>query len=111
MLLVRESMHKAGSRWCAAVRPLHLRQPPLLGCASTATAPPHSASPSAARCLPVSFSPLLPPTQPPLSPLRCSLAEFAQIAQATSVGFLIMGFIGLFVKLIFIPINGIIMSA
>ena len=34
---------------------------------------------------------------------RC--AEFSKIAQATSVGFFIMGFIGFFVKLIFIPIN------
>ena len=35
-------------------------------------------------------------------------AEFSKIAQATSVGFAIMGFIGFFVKLIFIPINNII---
>ena len=33
------------------------------------------------------------------------VAEFSKIAQATSVGFAIMGFIGFFVKLIFIPIN------
>jgi preprotein translocase subunit Sss1 len=37
-------------------------------------------------------------------------AEFSKIAQATSVGFFIMGFIGFFVKLIFIPINNIIVG-
>ena len=38
------------------------------------------------------------------------LAEFSKIAQATSVGFAIMGFIGFFVKLMFIPINNIIVG-
>jgi len=38
-------------------------------------------------------------------------SEFSKIAQATSVGFAIMGFIGFFVKLIFIPINNIIVGA
>ena len=38
-------------------------------------------------------------------------AEFSKIAQATSVGFAIMGFIGFFVKLIFIPINNIIVGS
>jgi len=38
------------------------------------------------------------------------LAEFSKIAQATSIGFAIMGFIGFFVKLIFIPINNIIVG-
>ena len=38
------------------------------------------------------------------------IAEFTKIAQATSVGFAIMGFIGFFVKLIFIPINNIIVG-
>jgi len=53
---------------------------------------------------------------PPRSWLVCSqppalrLAEFSKIAQATSVGFFIMGFIGFFVKLIFIPINNIIVG-
>jgi protein translocase SEC61 complex gamma subunit len=37
-------------------------------------------------------------------------AEFSKIAQATSIGFAIMGFIGFFVKLIFIPINNIIVA-
>ena len=36
--------------------------------------------------------------------------EFTKIAQATSIGFAIMGFIGFFVKLIFIPINNIIVG-
>ena len=37
-------------------------------------------------------------------------AEFTRIAFATSVGFLIMGFIGFFVKLVHIPINNIIVG-
>ena len=37
--------------------------------------------------------------------------EFTRIATATGVGFLIMGFIGFFVKLIHIPINNIIVGA
>ncbi|GAB5360496.1 hypothetical protein AAMO2058_000633200 [Amorphochlora amoebiformis] len=44
---------------------------------------------------------------------RCtkpSLKEFKKIALATTVGFLIMGFIGFFVKLIHIPINNIIVG-
>lgn len=36
--------------------------------------------------------------------------EFLNIARATSVGFLIMGFIGFFVKLIHIPINNILVG-
>ena len=40
-----------------------------------------------------------------LTRLGRPVAEFSKIAQATSVGFAIMGFIGFFVKLIFIPIN------
>ena len=43
-----------------------------------------------------------------LSAASLSLAEFSKIAQATATGFAIMGFIGFFVKLIFIPINNII---
>eukprot|EP00962_Isochrysis_galbana_P001030 scaffold270_cov121-Isochrysis_galbana.AAC.20 len=43
-------------------------------------------------------------------PPACPHAEFSKIAQATSVGFFIMGFIGFFVKLIFIPINNIIVG-
>ena len=40
-----------------------------------------------------------------------SREEFTRISQAIIVGFLIMGFIGFFVKLIHIPINNIIMGA
>lgn len=36
--------------------------------------------------------------------------EFSKIATATSIGFAIMGFIGFFVKIIFIPINNIIVG-
>jgi protein transport protein SEC61 subunit gamma-like protein len=36
--------------------------------------------------------------------------EFAKIARATGIGFLIMGFVGFFVKLVHIPINNIIMG-
>ena len=42
--------------------------------------------------------------------IRTRLAEFARIAGATSIGFLLMGFIGFFVKLIHIPINNIIVG-
>ena len=38
------------------------------------------------------------------------IVEFAKIARATGVGFLIMGFVGFFVKLIHIPINNIIVG-
>eukprot|EP00924_Labyrinthula_sp_SR-Ha-C_P013607 maker-scaffold_5-snap-gene-8.8-mRNA-1 protein AED:0.00 eAED:0.00 QI:133/1/1/1/0.33/0/4/2060/70 len=37
--------------------------------------------------------------------------EFKRVAFATSVGFLIMGFTGFFVKLIHIPINNIIVGS
>lgn len=37
--------------------------------------------------------------------------EFMVIAKATGVGFLIMGFIGFFVKLIHIPINNILVGS
>eukprot|EP00804_Cyclotella_cryptica_P018562 CCRYP_004352-RA/>CCRYP_004352-RA protein AED:0.38 eAED:0.38 QI:0/1/0.66/1/0/0/3/639/123 len=36
--------------------------------------------------------------------------EFTQIARATGIGFLIMGFIGFFVKLVHIPINNILVG-
>ncbi|GMI32842.1 hypothetical protein TrCOL_g11455 [Triparma columacea] len=36
--------------------------------------------------------------------------EFTAIARATGVGFLIMGFVGFFVKLIHIPINNILVG-
>ncbi|KAK9864184.1 hypothetical protein WJX84_009283 [Apatococcus fuscideae] len=36
--------------------------------------------------------------------------EYTKICTRTAVGFIVMGFIGFFVKLIFIPINQIIVS-
>ncbi|EFP81671.1 Sec61p translocation complex subunit [Puccinia graminis f. sp. tritici] len=36
--------------------------------------------------------------------------EFIQICRAVAIGFAIMGFIGYFVKLIHIPINGILVG-
>ncbi|KAH8918070.1 secE/sec61-gamma protein [Atractiella rhizophila] len=36
--------------------------------------------------------------------------EYAQICRAVAVGFVIMGFIGYFVKLIHIPINNILVG-
>ena len=36
--------------------------------------------------------------------------EFMAIAKATGIGFLIMGFIGFFVKLVHIPINNILVG-
>ncbi|OAF66300.1 Protein transport protein Sec61 subunit gamma [Intoshia linei] len=43
---------------------------------------------------------------------RCTkpnIKEFKQIALATAIGFSVMGFIGFFVKLVYIPINNIIL--
>ncbi|SPQ97492.1 SecE/Sec61-gamma subunits of protein translocation complex [Plasmodiophora brassicae] len=37
--------------------------------------------------------------------------EFKKIALATSVGFLVMGFTGFFIKLIHIPINNILVGS
>ena len=37
-------------------------------------------------------------------------ADFMQVGTATVFGFALMGFIGYFVKLIFIPINNVIMG-
>lgn len=39
-----------------------------------------------------------------------SSAEFARVARATGLGFLIMGFVGFFVKIVHIPINNILMG-
>jgi len=36
--------------------------------------------------------------------------EFIKISQAVAIGFLVMGFIGFFVKLIHIPINNILVG-
>ncbi|KAJ1619752.1 hypothetical protein T492DRAFT_889824 [Pavlovales sp. CCMP2436] len=43
-------------------------------------------------------------------PLNLQAPQFTKVAIATSFGFAIMGFIGFFVKLIFIPINNIIVG-
>jgi protein transport protein SEC61 subunit gamma and related proteins len=51
-----------------------------------------------------------PSTEPFKSHTHTHNTEFARIAYATSVGFLIMGFIGFFVKLIHIPINNILLG-
>lgn len=37
--------------------------------------------------------------------------EFSKVAFRTALGFVVMGFIGFFVKLIFIPINNIIVGS
>ena len=42
--------------------------------------------------------------------LYIKLSEFTKIAKATGIGFLIMGFVGFFVKIIHIPINNIIVG-
>jgi protein transport protein SEC61 subunit gamma and related proteins len=38
-------------------------------------------------------------------------AEFTKVATRTAIGFVVMGFVGFFVKLIFIPINNIIVGS
>jgi len=37
--------------------------------------------------------------------------EFLKVARLTAVGFLAVGFLGFFVKLIFLPINQIVVSS
>lgn len=39
------------------------------------------------------------------------VVEFTKVAVRTAIGFVVMGFVGFFVKLIFIPINNIIVGA
>ena len=88
-----EALHEAGPHRCAGryFRAVSSAQP---CCVSR-------------RCFIPSFL-LLSSLSLPLCCLSLSLAEFSKIAQATATGFAIMGFIGFFVKLIFIPINNII---
>ena len=79
----------------------------------------HTRTPHHTACLPRSrtFRSLAPfsltrfsaPSLPPLPPLL-DCAEYKKICLQTIIGFTIMGFIGFFVKLIFIPINNIIMG-
>lgn len=75
-------------------------------CRGTARTSPGRSLRGALRLAAVAVS--LRPALTPPNPSPC--AEFSKIAQATSVGFAIMGFIGFFVKLIFIPINNIIVG-
>eukprot|EP00793_Prasinoderma_coloniale_P001752 PRCOL_00003558-RA len=37
--------------------------------------------------------------------------EYTKVASRTALGFVVMGFVGFFVKLIFIPINNIIVGS
>ncbi|RRT56062.1 hypothetical protein B296_00047405 [Ensete ventricosum] len=46
---------------------------------------------------------LVPPLDPP--------DPFTKVAVRTAIGFVVMGFVGFFVKLIFIPINNIIVGS
>ena len=41
---------------------------------------------------------------------RPDQAEYTKILQASFMGFIVMGFIGYIIKLVFIPINNIILS-
>ncbi|VAH72521.1 unnamed protein product [Triticum turgidum subsp. durum] len=59
---------------------------------------------ASARPDPVRF-----PLSPDLTLIR--RAEFTKVAARTAIGFIVMGFVGFFVKLIFIPINNIIVSS
>ena len=43
--------------------------------------------------------------------MRSRCAEFTKVAARTAIGFVVMGFVGFFVKLIFIPINNIIVGS
>ena len=43
--------------------------------------------------------------------VRSRCAEFTKVAARTAIGFVVMGFVGFFVKLIFIPINNIIVGS
>ncbi len=42
--------------------------------------------------------------------LSIHLLEFAKVARATGLGFVIMGFVGFFVKVVHIPVNHILNS-
>ncbi|VAH33862.1 unnamed protein product [Triticum turgidum subsp. durum] len=55
----------------------------------------------------------LDPVHFPLSPdlTLIGRAEFTKVAARMVIGFVVMGFVGFFVKLIFIPINNIIVGS
>lgn len=68
------------------------------------------ANPSRELCLP-SFLHAPSPPHPRLAhalAARTRSAEYTKVASRTALGFVVMGFVGFFVKLIFIPINNII---
>ena len=62
---------------------------------------------------PVRIRAVLVPPRPDLTVLfvRSRCAEFTKVAARTAIGFVVMGFVGFFVKLIFIPINNIIVGS
>uniref|UniRef100_A0A8I6XSS1 Protein transport protein Sec61 subunit gamma n=1 Tax=Hordeum vulgare subsp. vulgare TaxID=112509 RepID=A0A8I6XSS1_HORVV len=62
-----------------------------------------------ARALPLFSDLVCFPLSPDLTLIRC--AEFTKVAARTTVGFVVMGFVGFFVNLIFIPINNIIVRS
>ena len=95
----RRSARRATRRLAATLR--------CSACAGGGASRRAAACPSAVTC---PSPPPPPPSRGAHRRLRLRSAEFSKIAQATSVGFFIMGFIGFFVKLIFIPINNIIVG-
>lgn len=42
--------------------------------------------------------------------LNCNIQEYIKIASSCAIGFAVMGAVGYFIKLVFIPINNIILS-
>ncbi|KAE8807747.1 Protein transport protein Sec61 subunit gamma [Hordeum vulgare] len=62
-----------------------------------------------ARALPSFSDPVRFPLSPDLTLIQ--RAEFTKVAVRTTVGFVVMGFVGFFVNLIFIPINNIIVGS
>ena len=60
--------------------------------------------------LPFQFDSNLCALDPDFSDAFCTL-EFSKVAVRTAIGFVVMGFVGFFVKLIFIPINNIIVGS
>ncbi|VAH39691.1 unnamed protein product [Triticum turgidum subsp. durum] len=61
------------------------------------------------RLAPARPDPVHFPLSPDLTLIRH--AEFTKVAARAAIRFVVMGFVGFFVKLIFIPINNIIVSS
>ena len=61
------------------------------------------------RLAPACSDPVRFPLSPDLTLIR--RAEFTKVAARTAIGFVVMGFVSFFVKLIFIPINNIIVGS